>query len=364
TKLVLAIKSARVPQSQDVEQTPPDGVLDGDEVYDAVFHRAGVLRVHSTDELFDALATLNHMRPLRGERLAIITNGVGPGVLATDRLVREGGRLADLSVGTTEALAKILPAFWTRRNPIDVSADAGPERYAQVVECVGRDPGVDALLVMHVPTLIAPPLEVAHAVIEAGRKINRNLLTSWIGMTSVRESRAAFDAAGVPNYFTPDKAVRAFLHMVQHRRHQEVLMETPPALTDKSVLDRVGAARVIDAVSKTDRSYLMPNEVRELLTRFDIPFADTHYAESVEGIQAGAERFGYPVALKVIHEANCHPFAYGRGTGQRWRGVALGIDGPQRLKGIAERMKRRAGERYTKGRTLGFAVQPMRSGMG
>ncbi|CAM2009718.1 GNAT family N-acetyltransferase [Acanthopleuribacter pedis] len=364
SKLVLAVKSGRVAEAQETPAVPPSGILSTDQVYDAVFHRAGVLRVHSTDEMFDALATLSAAKKLRGERLAIISNGVGPSVLATDGLVLNGGRLAKVSEETIKRLAKILPAFWTRRNPIDLSAAANEVRYARVMEIVAADPGVDALLVMYAPTQAAPPIAVARAVAETAKNIDRPVLVSWIGLTSVRESRELFDSMGVPQYFTPDKAVRAFMHMVHNNRHQAVLLETPPALTDKSSLDRAKVPEIIDRAKKERRNLLHVREVRDILTAFDVPFVDTRFSENVDELCEAAADLGYPVALKFLHSANTRPFWYQAAGNRPFRGIVLAIDSEARLRAAAGRLVERARERYRDGRGLGYAVQTMRSGMG
>ncbi len=364
SKLVLAVKSGRVAASQDPPVVAPPGVVSADQVYDAVFHRAGVLRVTSTDEMFDALATLSSAKRLRGDRLAIISNGVGPSVLATDGLVLNGGRLAKLSQETIKRIAQILPAFWTRRNPIDLSAAADEVRYGRVMEIVAADPGVDALLVMYAPTQAASPLSVARAVADVAKKIDRQVLASWIGLTSVRESRELLDREGVPQFFTPDKAVRAFMHMVHNREHQEVLLETPPALTDKTSLDRVRVPRIIDRVKKERRNLLHVREVREMLKAFDVPFVDTLFAEKIDDLCAAAETVGYPVALKLLHTANTRPFWYQAIGNRPWRGIILALENETRLRAAAARLAERASRIYRDGRSLGYAVQSMRSGMG
>src|SRR6266496_2991344 len=243
------------------------GMLAGsDPVHQAAFRRAGMLRVDTMAELFDAAETLALTRAQEGDRLAIVTNGGGAGVLAADALAAAGGRLASLARATIERLDQVLPRTWSRGNPIDIIGDAPGERYAAALDALFDDPGVDAFLVLNCPTALAAPEEVARAVIAAATAKRdelrgRNLFTAWLGEHTAAAARRRFAAARIPTYEAPEAAVSAFLHRVRYQRNQVQLMETPPVRPDPSEPDlEAPLAAIADALA-AGRSWLDPGEV-------------------------------------------------------------------------------------------------------
>jgi acetyltransferase len=175
---VLVLKSNIIQDGRmSVELAP--GVDDEDRVYDAALRRAGAVRVETSDQLFNALETLSRMKPMRGERLAIVCNGMGPNALANDRLLRKQGKLSEITEETRAALAAILPTEWNGQNPVDLNADATPERFAEAIRLLSKDPNVDAVLTIHAPTRMAGSVATADEVIKVARKTPRNVLTCW-----------------------------------------------------------------------------------------------------------------------------------------------------------------------------------------
>src|SRR6516164_7063072 len=250
-KPVLVLKAGRSSAGARAA-TSHTGVLAGaDAVYDAAFRRAGMLRVGTMAELFDAAETLALTREQVGDRLAILTNGGGAGVLAADALVAAGGRLAELSQDTIAELTGRLPATWSHSNPVDIIGDAPGARYADALAVLISDPEVDAILVLNCPTALAEPEETARAVINAVGAAeprvprDRNVITAWLGEHSARAARQLFAKARIATYETPDSAVGAFMHRVHHRRNRELLMETPPARADAFEADQRAARGVI-----------------------------------------------------------------------------------------------------------------------
>src|SRR5712691_779788 len=203
------------------------GMLAGsDAVYDAAFRRAGMLRVGTMAELFDAAETLALTRKQAGDRLAIVTNGGGAGVLATDALDAAGGSLASLAPETIARLDRVLPSTWSRGNPVDLIGDATGGRYADALAVLVTDGGIDAFLILNCPTALAEPEEGARAVIEmltaapSDRLRGRNIFTAWLGEYSAAAARHRFNAARIPTYDTPEAAVSGFLHRVRYQRNQ------------------------------------------------------------------------------------------------------------------------------------------------
>ncbi len=201
-KLVIVLKNFREFDCESRRRILPPGIDSLNKVYDTVLRRIGVVRVESTDELFDALETLTNMKPLRGERLAIIGNGSGPNALAVERLLRHQGKLAELTDESKDALSSCLPDFWTRSNPVDLNADATPELFAQVTEILTKDKNVDAVLVVHAPTRLAPGSATAEAVIKVAKNTPRNVLTCWMGRSTAIAARNLLNEAKIPTFIT------------------------------------------------------------------------------------------------------------------------------------------------------------------
>jgi acetyltransferase len=273
-KPVLVLKGGRS-QAGARAATSHTGVLAGaDAVYDTAFRRAGMLRVGTMAELFDAAETLALTRQQVGERLAILTNGGGAGVLATDALAAGGGQLAALSQQTIAELNRLLPAIWSHGNPVDIIGDAPGKRYADALATLMRDPQVDAILVLNCPTALAQPEEAARAVIEAVATAEpaalrgRNVITAWLGEHSARAARHLFAEAHIATYETPDSAVAGFLHRVRYRRNQELLMETPPARPEAFEPNVSEARRVIATALAAGKSWLDPDETGDVLAAY------------------------------------------------------------------------------------------------
>jgi len=350
-KPVIVVKSGRRPEGAKAAASHTGRLAGADEVYDAAFRRAGMLRVTTTRELFDAAETLARMKPLAGERLAIVSNGGGPAVLATDALVSGGGELATLAPGTIEALDAVLPANWSRSNPVDIVGDAPAERYATSLEQVLGDPGVDAALLIHAPTAIVPAAEVARASVAALTAASRPTLTCWMGGPAVREAQELCAGAGIPTYSTPEEAVGAFLQAVNYRRNQQQLMEVPSSIPESFVPQREAVRAVLRGALEEGRSILTEPEAKQVLSAYGIPVVPTHTANDIEGAQRLAETFGFPVALKILSPDITHKSDVG--------GVALDIGSSAQLAEVATRMLRRCREQMPEASLTGFTVQPM-----
>jgi acetyltransferase len=233
-KPVVVVKTGRHEQGAKAAATHTGALAGADAVYDAAFRRAGLLRAYDLDELFDAAETLGTVRPFRGERLVVLTNGGGLGVLAVDRLVDLGGSLSDLSPDLQSLLNATLPGTWSQSNPIDIAGDAEAERYQVALEALIEDPANDAILVMNVPTSLASPAAIAAKVAEIAkdRQARANtakpIFAAWIGADE--RVSATFNKAGIPHYDSEAAAVRGFMHLVEHSRAQERLLATPPSM--------------------------------------------------------------------------------------------------------------------------------------
>ncbi len=298
-KVVIAIKAGRFAEGAAAAMTHTGALAGADDVFDAALRRAGILRVHEMDELFAAVETLARAKPVRGDRLAILTNGGGPGVLATDALIARGGRLATLHADTISQLDRVLPPTWSRTNPIDIIGDAGPERYRKALEILRQAPGYDTLLVINVPTVLASSYDSAVAVADAVKNFGRPVLTNWLGGAEAARARHRFGEAGIPAYDSPDAAVAAFVQMVDYRRNQEALLQTPPATNAECVVDRARAETIVRQAIAGGRNSLDEDEAKRVLAAYGIPAVETVAVSSAEEAATAAERIGFPVALKV-----------------------------------------------------------------
>lgn len=350
-KPVIAVKAGRVPEGAKAAMSHTGALAGSDDVYDAALARAGILRVASTLELFDAAETLARAKPLRGNRLAILTNGGGPGVMATDAVIAGGGRLAKFSENTLSMLDAVLPATWSRGNPVDIVGDAPTARYVAALEVLLEDPESDALLFIHAPTAIVPGAEIARACVPLIRESGRNIFACWLGGESVREADAIFNAAGTPTYAAPEGAVRGFLQMVNYRRSQELLMQTPPSIAEEFVPDAAGARQVIAAALAEGRSLLSEPEAKQVLAAYGIPVVETRVASDAGAAARIAEALRFPVALKILSPDITHKSDVG--------GVMLNLESTEEVRVAAAAMLRRCAELRPQATLTGFTVQRM-----
>ena len=350
-KPVVAVKAGRVAEGARAAASHTGALAGADDVYDAALRRAGMLRVHEIDELFDAVETLARSRPLKGDRLAILTNGGGLGVMATDALVMSGGNLAQLSEETLARLDSVLPATWSRGNPLDVIGDAPGERYVQTLEILLTDLAVDAVLFIHAPTAIVESSTIAAAVAEMMRKTNRNVLASWVGGAAVQKARRIFTEHDIPVYETPDKAVRAFMHLVDYRRNQEMLMETPVSAPEAFSPDTGRARAIIDQVLAGGRKLLTEPEAKAVLSAYGIPVVETRSASNAQEAARLAAELGFPVALKILAPKITHKSDVG--------GVVLDLESAEEVERAATGMASRLAQLLPEAELTGFTVQTM-----
>lgn len=363
SKPVIVLKSGRYAESQWKPQALPAGLPSGDKIYDAVFRRAGALRVNGTDEMFDALETLSRMRPVRQHSLHIISNGFGPSVMAIDRLKFLNGELGELSEDTQRELSRFLPPYWSRRNPIDLDYSADPATYRKAIEILDKDPNVHNLLVMFSPTLTEDSLQIADAVIQAAKASRLNVLACWLGHSTVMDAREAFYQAGIPSYTSPEKAVKAFMHRVNHERSQRVLRETPESY--KRLDDDYTAARKqVLEVYRSGRRYLTAPEANELMSAYQIPMLETHFAYGVEEVEALAESIEGKVDVRILHEAGCYPFAEDGVSLARYLGHVRGLEGGLAIREACLAMKAHVQRFFPGSAFMGYAVQPFRQARG
>ena len=331
-KPVIALKVGRHAAGAEASASHTGALVGSDDTFSAALSRSGVLRVETIGQLFSAARALSsnqHRR--RTERLIIITNGGGPGVMAADRAVDQGIELSSLSDETMERLNEVLPEVWSHSNPVDIIGDAPPERYRQTIDICLEDPNVDGAVVILTPQAMTRPTEVAQAVIEAAGQNNKPVLTSWMGGAQIQEARKLFNAAHVPNYTTLENAIDAFSYLARYNRNQRMLLQTPGRLSKgKTAPDIDGARLIIESVLNEQRRTLTEPESMAVLNAFHIPTVRNGVARSANEALVVAESIGFPIAMKVLSTDISHKSDAG--------GVRLNINSAHEVRSVYRQM--------------------------
>lgn len=353
-KAVLVVKSGKTRFGAQLGHLHTGGDVGLDAAYDAAIRRAGMLRVRDTHDLFAAVETLNHAQSLRGERLVILTNGGGPAIMAIDTLLARGGKLASLGEVTIAALDKVLPSAWSHTNPIDIVGDAPVDRYVNSLKALLESDDFDAILLMHAPSAAVSSTQVAKALIEVIKQHPRarrfNILTNWSGETSVFEARRCFTEAGIPTYRTPESAASAFMHLVEYRRNQKLLMETPVSISDMPN-DSDTVRELIRQALDEGISSLDTHEVSRLMAGYGIQTLPTWIASDATEATHIAEQIGYPVAIKLRSPDIAHKSDVS--------GVMLNLRSAVEVAQAADAILDRVRQTYPSARIQGLLVQRM-----
>ncbi|RKR06216.1 acetyltransferase [Kushneria sinocarnis] len=364
-RLVLAIKSGRTAQTETASMVATPGIEHRDRVFDAALARAGVVRVSDSDELFEALEVLSRPRARpRGPRLAILSNGLGPAMLALDRLFEQGGKVAEFSDTTRRLLgAEGLDHSLPGRNPIDLGSDATPQRFVRALELLAGDEGVDAVLLIHAPTRMAPSVELAEAVIEFWRHTSVTLFTSWMGLATARPARDACHRVGLATHVSPEKAVRAFMLNIEYQRVQSLLHQTPPALAfDTSEMVRQRCHELIDDAHRRGRDRLTHEETAMALRAYGIATAPALYVQSAEEGRRRFYELEHPVALKAVHRSNCLPFRADRRPDRPAPDLLQDLDTPEAVTEGIRVLKERVEAAMPGEGIYSYCMQPMQRG--
>src|SRR6185369_4021634 len=328
------------------------GALAGsDVVFDAAVRRAGMLRVETLEALFDAAETLAHPHPQRGERVAIVTNGGGAGVLAADAIALGGGKLAQLDEATTAALNQCLPATWSHGNPVDLIGDAPVQRYQDAMRILLAAPEVDAALFIHAPTALVPAADIAAACLPLVERTDKPVLSCWLGGPAVAAARGLWSAAGIACFSTPERAVAAWMQLVMHARNQLALQQIPPASAVDFTPQRERAQWLIDSSLAEGHEWLDEVQAKELLQAYGIAAVATRRAHDAEEAVAQAAQIGFPVALKIISPQVIHKSDVG--------GVVLNLNSGEEVRAAAVKMRQQVARLQPDARVRGFAVQAM-----
>jgi acetyltransferase len=350
-KPVLVLKAGRAPEGARAAASHTGALAGLDAVFDSAVRRAGMLRVLSTEALFDAVETLSRAQPLRNEELIILTNGGGPGVMATDALMLSGGRLAELPPDTQTELNSVLPVNWSQGNPVDIIGDAPVERYQQAFRILFKRHPDHPVLFIHSPTAIVSSTDIARAIAPLIAQSRQHVIACWMGAAAVAEARQIFSDAGIPHFSTPEDAVQAFMQVVEYRRNQQLLMQVPAAGTQHDPFNRQAARAIIDKALAEGRSMLTEPEAKALLDACHIPVVDTRIATTAGEARERAIEIGFPVAVKLLSPDISHKTEVG--------GVMLDLNTPEEVEAAVHAIEQRLQRLRPEARLNGFSVQAM-----
>jgi acetyltransferase len=352
SKPIIVLKVGRTDAASKAAASHTGALTGSDEVLDAAFRRAGVLRADTIGELFNMAEVLAKQPRPRGPRLAIITNAGGPGALSTDMLIRSGGQLAELSPETRAALDGLLPAHWSRGNPVDILGDADADRYAKAVEIVSKDPGNDGLLVILTPQKMTDCSGTAARLKAFARLERKPLLVSWMGGPEVLAGEEILNQANIPTFAYPDAAARAFERMWSYSENLRAIYETP-AVEETADLqaEQAKVSTIIQKVRQSGRTILTEFESKQLLAACGIPTVATHIARTEDEAVAHAEKLEFPVVLKLHSETITHKTDVG--------GVQLSIRTPGGVRHAWQSIEKSCREKAGQEHFLGCTVQPM-----
>ncbi len=351
-KPVIVIKAGRTVEAAQAAVSHTGSLAGSDEVLDAAFRRTGVLRVDSIAHLFSMADVLGKQPTPRGRRLTILTNAGGPGVLATDTLVRGGGELATLSDETRRELDRVLPPHWSHGNPIDVLGDAAPERYAQALAIAEADEHSDGLLVILTPQDMTDPTRTAEHLAPLTRAHGKPVLASWMGGASIAAGEEILNRAGIPTFPYPDAAAQVFNYLWQFSHNLNALYETPvPRGAAEGAHGRGRATEIVTKARAGGRTILNELESKQILDAYGIPTVETRFAPDAEAAVEHAESLGYPVVVKLHSDRITHKTDVG--------GVKLGITDAAGVRAAFESIRAAVAERAEPSAFGGVTVQPM-----
>jgi acetyltransferase len=353
-KPIIVIKGGRTSEASKAAASHTGSLAGSDQVFDAALRRVGVLRVDRIGELFSVAEALAKQPRPKGRRLTIVTNAGGPGVLATDTLVRGGGKLAELSDETLAALNAFLPPHWSHGNPIDVLGDADAGRYAKTLEVAARDPHSDGLLVVLTPQDMTDADATAEQLRPLAKIKDKPVLASWMGGRTVERAVRVLNEASIATFPYPDSAAGAFNYLWQYSEMLRNIYETPALISDDAehVAERTSAAHeVLDAVRASGRTLLTELESKRLLAAYGIPVVPTEVAASAKEAAALAEKFCFPAVIKLNSRTITHKTDV--------RGVRLNLMSAEEVREAYHLMQADVESAAGPGAFEGVSVQPM-----
>ena len=350
-KPIIVLKAGKSTEGAQAAMSHTGSLAGNDFVFDAAFRRAGVIRVDTIEELFNIAQALAMQPKPSNNRLAIVTNAGGPGVIATDTLMDKGGKLAKLSDETISELNKHLSAHWSKGNPIDVLGDAGPEQYAKAVELCAKDRNIDGILVILTPQSMTDSAEIARQVAAISKNCKKTVLASWMGADDIQTGQNILEYNNIPVYQAPENAVKCFMLMYYYSRNLEILSETPSHIPHEFQPKKDKNQKLIDHVLNDNRIVMTEFEAKQFLDNYQIPIIENGLAKTEEEAIAMAEEFGYPLVMKIASPDILHKTDVG--------GVILNIHNKEEAKVAYNKILKSSTEKVPDADIRGVLVEKM-----
>ncbi len=350
-KPIIVYKSGRFPESAAAAASHTGALASEDSIYDAVFRRAGLARVFNFGNIFDFTDLVGRRRIPKGNRLAIVTNAGGPGVMATDSLISLGGKLVKLSDETMQKLNDYLPPFWSHGNPIDVLGDATPERFAKSTEIILQDKNVDAVLVLLTPQAMTDPNATATAIAKMATKTTKSIMAAWLGGASMHEGVHIFNEAGISSFSTPEQAIKAFMTLSNYSQNLKLLYETPKEVPVSFQYDRNELREKYLKNVFPKAKVLNEDDSKMLINDYGIDTTHPTPATTEDEAVAISEKKGYPVVMKIYSPDITHKSDVG--------GVALNIKNADMIRANFRNMIKTVAEKRPNAKIEGVTIQKM-----
>ena len=350
-KPIVVLRPARRSDHSGQSRSHTGYLATSDRVYDAVFRRAGVVRVKTVADLFNTAGVLHSKNLPKGPRLLILTNAFGIGVMAVNALDGLGGKAAKLSSRSLDKLKHLLPPFWKGSTPIDLLRDADVSRYSEALKICLGDEGVDGVLVIFTPQGAAGAGELATVIAAIAEKAWKPIIATWMGGSQTQEGREIFFRNSIPTFETPERAVKIYLYMYSYERNLEILHEMPVEVPIDSAPPKHTLKALVRKILAEGRTILTEEESKRFLTDYRIPTVRTYVAGSVEHAVSIGRSEGYPLLLKIISAAINFKSEAG--------GLALGIRSEEELRDEYLKMMDRAHAYGSESVVKGVTVQKM-----
>jgi len=349
-KPIVVVKAGKFHESAEAAICHTGALCGEDAVYDAAFRRAGIVRVEAISDLFNCAETLAMQPNPKGSNLTIITNAGGPGIMATDYLIAEGGNISPLSEETVQALNRILPSYCSKLNPIDILEEATADRLRKVLEICFKDPNSDGFLVIYTPQGASDPMETARTIVEVSKKTAKPVLTSLMGEDSCWKARRFLQRNGIPAFATPEQAVSTFMHMWNYTQNLELLYETPEEFAVELSIP-VFLREVLRKAFDEGRIVLTDPESKQFLEAYKIPTVKSVVAKAPREAVKAASRVGYPIVMKALSPQITHK--------SQVEGVILDVRSEAETKKYFTKLAQRVKKHKPEAEFEGVIIQPL-----
>jgi len=346
-KPIIALKAGSTVLGARAASSHTGSLAGSDRVYDAIFEQCGVLRVETLEELFDYVRAFSSQPLPQGNKVAIVTNSGGPGILATDSCIQYGLNVTSLSPRTVQALKKVLPPTASFNNPVDLIGDAHYNRYEASLKEVLKDKNVHSSIVILTPTAFTDVEKIAISIVNTAKAHKKPVLACFLGVYDVSKGIEILEENGIPSYRFPESAARVLSEMANYTHW----LQRPITGIKKFKVNKTEAKRIIEFVQKQGRHFLSEQEAYQVLNAYKFPVIKSRLAkEEKEAVQAASE-LGFPVAMKIVSPDILHKFDYG--------GVKLDLKNQNEVRQAYREILRNVRTKKPKARITGLIVEAM-----